>query len=439
MYDAIIIGGGPSGIAAAARIGQLGGKAALIEKEYLGGVCTNWGCIPTKAMIASAKIIYENMNSSDFGISSSAKANFDKVIRHRDDEIKKSRDINYEILKKNNVELIIGIGKITGKNTVSVDGNEFKAKSIILCTGSYATYPPFIKLNDRIITSREMTTIRKRPKNLVIMGGGVIGVEFATIFHYLGSKVSIVEMADRLIVNEDKETGECLSEQFRKAGIKLYLGTPVKEINNKFVVTDKDNIPYDIVLVATGRRPLLDAEMLDRLKIKYDKSGVITNDRMQTSLGNVYCIGDSTGKSILAHVGVRQGIVAANNIMGKKDTMNYLTPRCVYSIPEVACVGKTESEAKNPKTATVNFSDNARALLEHKTEGFVKVILEKDHLVGVQMIGNNVTEMISEASIIINNKIKIKDVLMTIHPHPTLSENFKYALQKALGELVEAP
>lgn len=439
MYDAIVIGGGPSGIAAAARIGQLKGKVALVEKEFLGGVCTNWGCIPTKAMIASARIVSESIGSDEFGVKSSVKVDFKKVVENRDDEIKRSREISLEILKSNNVELIQGTGSIIDKNTVDVDGNQYSTKNIILCTGSRTSYPPFIKLNEKVITSREMTNIRKRPKNLVIMGGGVIGVEFATIFSNLGSKVIIVEMADRLVALEDKDISEVLQQEFEKSGIKMMLGTAVKEINDRFVVTDKDNIPYDYVLVATGRRPFFDEAMLTRLKIKFDKAGVMVNDYMQSSVRNIYCIGDTTGKSILAHVGVRQGIVAANTIMRVRDIMSRVIPRCVYTIPEIACVGKTEAEAINPKVAKVYLKDNARALLEHKAIGFVKVILERERLVGVQMIGHNVTEILNEASIMIENNIDIRKVVNTIHPHPTISETFKYALQKALGELVEVP
>jgi dihydrolipoamide dehydrogenase len=439
MYDAIVIGGGPSGIAAAARIGQLKGKVALVEKEFLGGVCTNWGCIPTKAMIASAKIVFESKDSEKFGVRTTALPDFEKVIALRDNEIRKSRDVNMEILKTHGVELIQGTGSIFDKNTVEVDGKKYSAKNIILCTGSKTSYPPFVKLNDKVITSREMTTIRKKPKRLVIMGGGVIGDEFATIFRNLGSDVTIIEMADRLMALEDPEIGDVLRQEFEKNGIKVMLGTAVKEIDDRFVVAGESKIPYDYVLVATGRRPFFDEEMLNRLKIKFDRTGVVTDDRLQTSVKNIYCIGDTTGKSILAHVGVRQGIVAANNIMGRKDKMGKVIPRCVYTIPEIACCGKTQAESKDPKTATVYFKDNARSLLEHKTVGFIKVILEKKRLVGVQMIGHNVTEIINEASIIIENNIDLRKVIDTIHPHPTVSETFKYALQKAMGELVEVP
>ncbi len=439
MYDAIIIGGGPSGVAAATRVGQLGGKACIIEREFLGGVCSNWGCIPTKAMIASARLVCESVDSERFGVKLTANIDFNKVIWHRDNEIKKSRDVMKHVIEKNNVILVVGEGKLVDKNTVSVNGQEMKARNIIISTGSQSTYPPFVKLSEKVLTSKEMTEIRELPKNLVIMGGGVIGVEFATIFKNLGSNVTIVEMTQGLIENEDKEIGECLADEFRKAGIRLLLGTRAKEINENFVITDKENISYDYVLVATGRRPILDEEILNKLKIKYTKNGVEVNDYMQTNIKNIYCIGDTTGKSILAHVGVRQGIVAANNIMGKWEKMSYIIPRCVYSIPEIACVGKTEKEAKNPKTATVYFKDNARASLEGKDAGFVKVILEGDYLAGMLSIGNNVTEIINEATIMIEKKIKVKDAIRIIHPHPTISETFKYAMQKVCNELVEIP
>jgi dihydrolipoamide dehydrogenase len=439
MFDAIIIGGGPSGVAAAARIGQLGGRACLVEKEVLGGVCSNWGCIPTKAMIASARLMYESLGSERLGVKLSAKVDFNRVIMHRDFEITRSRTIMKQVLEQNNVTLIYGEGRIVDKNTVSVNGQEMRARNIILCTGSVASYPSFVKLNNKVLSSREMTQINEIPRRLVIMGGGVIGVEFATIFRYLGSDVTIVEMAGNLLSNEDPETGKALADEFEKAGIRLVLNSSVKEITDKSVVTDNKEIDYDYVLVATGRKPNLDEENLAGMSIKFDRKGITTNDRMQTSRSNIYAIGDNTGKSILAHVGIRQAVVAANNIMGVWDRMSYVVPRCVYSIPEVACVGKTEKEARNPRTATVYFSDNARASVEGTEEGFVKVILEGDYLAGMQSIGGNVTEIINEATMIIERKIKVRDATRMIHPHPTMSENLKYAMQKAIGELVEAP
>jgi dihydrolipoamide dehydrogenase len=437
IYDCVVIGGGPSGSVAAARIGQLGGKVCLIEKEFLGGVCTNWGCIPTKAMIASAKVVYENKEAEKLGIYTSTRVDFKKVVIHRDNEIAKSRSAMKELLQKFKVEVVYGEGKIIDKTTVSVNNEKLKTRNIILCTGSKATYPHFIRLSDRVLTSKELTSINVLPRNLAIMGGGVIGCEFATIFRNLGSDVTIIERFDRLVFNEDKEIGEKLAEEFTKMGIKLMLGCSVKDVNDRDIITEKGVVPYDYCLIATGRSPLLDEETLKKLWIDYDKTGVKVNDRMQTTVKNIYCIGDATGKSILAHVGVMQATVAANNIMGKGGKMNYTVPRCVYSIPEIACVGKTELECKNPKTATIQLKNNARATLEGKDTGFVKVIMEKNKIVGFQMIGHNVTEIVNEAALIVKNNISPKDIMSTIHPHPTLGETIKYAVQKAMGELCE--
>ena len=439
MYDCIIIGGGPSGVAAAARIAQLGGKVCVIEREFLGGVCSNWGCIPTKAMIASAKAVYDIRNSGHLGIFAAPRVDFRKVIRHRDEEIAKSREMLRQVLLSNNVELIIGEGKITDKNTVSAAGREYRTKNIILCTGSRTTFPSFVTLGPKVITSKALTTIKKRPKKLIIMGGGVIGVEFASLFHYLGSDVTIIEMDHHLIAHEDAEISETLASEFTKEGIKLHLGSAVKSIDDKYVLTEKKKIPYDLIMVATGRAPLLDEINLSENKIIFEKQGIMTNNRMQTSIPNIYSIGDNTGKSILAHVGIRQGVVAANNIMGRWDEIDYIVPRCVYSIPEVACVGKTTIEGKNPLTATVMLAENARASVENREQGFVKVIIENNKLVGVQMIGHNVTEIINEATLIIQKKIDIKGAVKIIHPHPTISETLKFAMQKAIGELVELP
>jgi dihydrolipoamide dehydrogenase len=439
MYDAIIIGGGPSGLAAAARIGQLGGKAALIEKSELGGVCTNWGCIPTKAMVASAKLIHELKFSENLGIIAKPKIDFDKVIKHRDKQIFDSRKISKKILTSFRVKIIKGEGKIIDKNTVEVKNTKYKTKNIIYCVGSRPSYPPFVKLSDKILTSKQLVRIRKRPKKLVVIGGGVIGVEFATIFSSLGSKVTIIEMANRLLFNEDKEIGQELKKAYKKQGIDVKLGKPFSKIDSKYVYVGKEKIPYDKVLIATGRRPILNEEMLKSISIKYDKHGIKVNSKMQTSIKNIYSIGDSTGKSILAHVGIRQGIVAANNIMKKKDSMDYTVPRCVYSIPEVAAVGKTTNECKNPKTFTYELEHNPKYALDNHHNGFIKVILEKNKLVGFQMIGYNVSELINEATLILRNNIPARKIMDTIHPHPTLGESIKFAVQMAYGELVEAP
>ena len=438
-YDAIIIGAGPSGVTCAARIAQLGGKVAIVEKSFFGGVCSNWGCIPTKAMVASAKIVHENSLSEKLGIVTTTKVNFDKVVKHRDEQINLSRKSMKLVLKSFGVDIIIGEGKIIDKDTVQVKDKKYSTKNMVICTGSKPVFPPFIKLNDNILSSKQFVKINKLPKKIVIIGGGVIGVEFASIFALLGSKVTIVEMFDRLLVNEDNEISNILETEFMKLGINLDLGQGVKSIDENFVYTKTAKYEYDKVLVATGRAPIIDEEMLKNVNVKYSKKGIDVNDKMETSIDNIYSIGDSTGKSILAHVGTRQAIVAAHNIMKQKDNMDYIVPRCVYSIPEIACVGKTQNECKNPKTALFDLKWNAKAQLSGHEVGFIKVISENNMIVGFQMIGHNVSELVGEAIVIIQKKISAKDIAKIIHPHQTVGESVKLSVLKLMDELVDIP
>jgi dihydrolipoamide dehydrogenase len=439
MYDCIIIGGGPSGISAGTRISQLGGKVVIIEKDRIGGVCTNWGCIPTKAMLASAKSIHDALLAERLGVTAKVSADFRKVIFHRDEQVKASQEHNLAILKSHGVEVIIGEGLIKDKNTVIVNNNEYGAKNIIICTGSDTKSIPGINFNSKIISSKELVTIRELPRHLVIIGGGVIGLEFASIFAHLGSKVTIIEAFDRLLYSEDAETGDAIKKALEEAGVQILLSTKVDTISQTQVITRGKKISYDKTLIAIGRYPLIDAVTCSRLGIQHDKTGIRINDRMQTSVKNIYAIGDATGKSVLAHVGQRQGIIAAEAIMGKKTQPIMAIPRCVYSIPEIACVGKTESQAKNPTTATFPLSYNAKAMLEGTTEGFIKVIMEGKRIVGFQMVGLNVTELVHEAGLIIENNISPEDVMKTIHAHPTVGESIKLAVQKAMGECVDIP
>jgi dihydrolipoamide dehydrogenase len=439
MYDAVIVGGGPSGVTCAARIAQLRGKVAIVERSFLGGVCSNWGCIPTKAMIASARFVYESARSESLGVKSKVQVDFSKVVKHRDRQIANSRKMMADVLSGFGVELIKGEGKLLDRNTVKVGNRILRAKNIVVATGSKATIPPTMQLSDKVLSSKEMVRINHLPKRLVVIGGGVIGVEFATIFSLLGSKVTIVERFDRLVFNEDEDVSILLQDEFKRQGMTVYLGASVTKIDKRFVHAGNSRIPYDTVLVATGRLPLLDEKTLTGLNVDFDKYGIKTNTKMQSSVSGIYAIGDSTGKSILAHVGTRQAVVAANNIMGRKDSISYVIPRCVYSIPEIACVGKTEKEALGSKSCIFHLKDNAKAMLENHAIGFIKVIFERDRIVGFQMIGHNVTELVGEATLIVQHKIPARKICDTIHAHPTLGESLKFAIQKAVGELVDVP
>ncbi|MBD3204702.1 dihydrolipoyl dehydrogenase [Candidatus Woesearchaeota archaeon] len=443
-YDAVIIGSGPAGYTCAIRVSQLGGKAAVIEKDLTGGICTNWGCIPTKAMITSAKIVDTIKKSSRFGIDvKDFEIDFKKITKHRDRTVKISRKGIETLLKKNDVDLIHGQGKIISDNEVKVDDKTIKAKNIVVATGSSPIIPGFIKLGEDILSSKELLQIKEIPEKLIIVGGGVIGLEFATLFSILGSEVTIVEMMERLLVNADPEISKELEKAYSRKKINIFTKHKVLSAKSNSVEIEdmtegkKLTLKADKILVAIGRRANVDKEEMENNSIKYSKTGIKVDNHMRTNKKNIYAIGDITGKSILAHVGIQQAVVAAENIMGKNTKMNYVVPACIYTIPEVAEVGANETEVDDTKVGKFPMIVNARARGEGHTTGFIKVVIKDDLLVGCQMIGHNVTELISEAAVIIKNKISCKEILKTIHPHPTYAESIKGAIEDAYKEAID--
>ncbi|NTV24247.1 MAG: dihydrolipoyl dehydrogenase [Nanoarchaeota archaeon] len=435
MFDCIVIGTGPAGYTAAVRAKQLGGEVCIIERDLTGGVCTNWGCIPTKAMITAAKAVESAKAAKELGILAKIKINFKGISKHRDRVIKASRDSLEENLSSYGINIIRGEGKVISGTQVSVGKRIIEGKNIVIATGSVPTIPGFIKLSKTVISSKELVTIKKIPESLIIIGGGVIGLEFATLFSSLGTKITIIEMFDRILFNADPEVSEELSKEYKKKGIKILTRHKVISASGNIVEVEsldtqkKRKLESELILVAIGRHALVDAPALDKAGIKYDKTGIIVNERMQTSLPSVYAVGDSTGKSMLAHAGIEQATVAAENIMGKDRKMDYTVPACIYTMPEVAMVGEIESSGA--LVGRFPFSSNARARCESSTEGFVKAVIKDGFLVGVHIIGHNATEMISEGALAVKNRMKAKDIIETIHAHPTYAEALKCAIEDA--------
>lgn len=370
--------------------------------------------------------------SKKLGVGLSTQKKFSEIIKHRDASIRWAAQFAREQLKQAGVPLLKGEAQIRDRYTVQIDDGLIKGKNIIIATGSAPNIPPMFKTGKNILTSKELTQINKLPKKLVIIGGGVIGAEFATIFHYLGSKVTVIEMTNRLLPNEDASIGEHLLAAYRKAGITINLNAAITKITPSKLVTPKHNIGYDKVLVAIGRHPILDEKLFGKLSIKKDRSGIATNLRMQTNIKNIYAIGDATGRSILAHVGIRQAQVAAHSIMKIRDRMKYhAIPRCVYSFPEIACVGRLGVGEKNVCNGIVPINAVTRAVIEAEPEGFIKATLKNGRVIGIHMIGQGVTELINQATIIIERKMRAKDILRTIHAHPTLGEGIRDAVRVA--------
>ncbi len=455
MFDVIVIGSGPGGQTASIRTAQLGGKVAVIERSFLGGVCTNWGCIPTKALLRSVECLEEIKRSQEFGIKvGEISFDLESIVKRKDTIISKLRDGIKYLFESNNIVIFKGKGILSGPNSVTVkkdDGTseEIKAKSIILATGSKNKTPPMSGIESIVDNANrnDILSPKKIPNSLLIIGGGPEGAEFACIYAALGSKVTIVEMMSTLIPTEEKELGIRLARALNKKGIRIMLGATVKNFNkdeNQVNATIKskvgeESLAIDKVLIAAGRAPNIDELGLESVGISYNSRGIFVDERMETNIRDIYAVGDLVTVS-LAHVASEQGVVAAENSMGLKSTYDpRAIPRCVYTIPEVAAVGLTLKDAKDQGYDVINgrfpFSANGRALTLGDVEGTVKIIAEKTskEILGIHIIGPRASDLIPEATLAIKLKLKLTDLSTVIHPHPTLSEVIKEAALDAEG------
>lgn len=457
-YDVVILGAGPGGYVAAIRAAQLGANVAVVEKESLGGTCLNVGCIPTKTLVKNAEIIHSIKNASIRGINvQKPEIDMSKVIKNKDIVVKKLVGGVTGILKSHNIKVFYGKGHVNKNMTIDIqDGQDkgelIKFSKLIIATGSSPLIPPIPGLDQQgIMTSTEILDIKEIPKELVIIGGGVIGCEFATIFSSFGSKVTIVEMQPRLIPNMDFDVSTTLSDSLSKSGIKILTECKVERVNKKgendysVDISGKENtsIAASKVLVSIGRESNL--EGLQDLNLEMDRN-IKVDDNLATSIENIYAIGDVTGKIQLAHVASSQGIKAAENAMGHCKKMKYnIIPSCIYTIPEIGSVGLTENEAKE-KYGDINvgkfpMTASGKALAMGETEGFAKVIADKKYgeILGVHIIGPSATEIIGEAATIMKLEGTIEELTDTIHAHPTVSETILEAAHDALGEAIHLP
>lgn len=444
MYDLIILGAGPGGYVAAIKAGQLGAKVLLIEKENLGGVCLNHGCIPTKALLKNAKMYHDLFNASNFGISVNGDISFDfqKMVSRKDDVVKQlTSGVGY-LLKKNNVEVVIGEGVVLAKDKVQVDQKVYQTKKLILATGSSPIILPIDGANEAyqkgtLLTYRELLNIKKVPKTLTIIGGGVIGVEFATIFTLLGSKVTIIEKLPFILPLIDETVREAYVKELKALGITIIVDTEVKQINNKevsYILNNKNNtLKSELILMAVGTRA--NTKDFTNLNLKMDGPNVVTNEYLQTSISDVYAIGDLNGKMMLAHTASHEALVSVSHAL-QKDVrkMDYTKiPQAIYGTPEIASVGLTEAEAKAKgrpyKTATFPLSASGKAFADHDKRGFIKLIFDTqyDELIGGHIFANTATEMISELTLALNLEVTGDELIRIIHPHPTLSESITEA------------
>lgn len=450
-YDIVVLGGGPGGYVAAIKAAQLGAKTALIEKEKVGGVCLNVGCIPTKTLLRSAKVYEDLMNSEKFGIDildkSSVTINCDSLMKRKDTIVSKLTGGVKALLKQNGVDVYNGYGEALDKNTVVVNDETLKAKNLIIATGSSSFTPNTPGLKESFekgyaITSTEALTFDKVPGELIIVGGGVIGVEFATLYNALGSKVTILEMYS-VLSTLDKDIRESMVKMLKNKDVNIVEGVNIERYDVDKVVCNINGVQKifkgDKVLISAGRTANLKG--IEKLNLKTDKKGIVTDDRLRTNVEGVYAVGDVNGKYMLAHVASAEGIAAVENIMGKDSKIDYgKVPSCIYTMPEVGVVGLSEQEARERghKVVTSIFpmTANGKAMAEGETEGFVKIVADEQYgeVLGVHIIASHATDMIAEAVTTLELEGTVYDLAKAVHPHPTLSEVVMEAAHGAIDK-----
>lgn len=453
MYDLIIIGAGPGGYVAAIKAGQLGAKVLLIEKENVGGICLNHGCIPTKALLRNAKLYHDFMHASDFGINVNGELTFDfaKMVGRKDKVVKQLTGGVSFLLKKNNVEVVTGEGVVVDAHTVNVSDKTYTTKKLILATGSSAFIPPIPGALDNyergnLVTSRELLNINKVPNTLTIIGGGVIGVEFATVFALLGTKVTIIEKLPVILPAIDSTVRTAYVQELEKLGISVITDAEVTKINAKSVVYTKAantvNVSSDLTLMAVGTRANTGA--FAALNLAMNHGNVVTNEYLETSVKDVYAIGDLNGKQNLAHTATHEALVAVKHALGHAThAMDYTKiPMAIYGLPEIAAVGLTEEEAKAHglkfKTSIFPFSASGKALADNDKRGFIKLIVSEEYgeIIGAHILGAYATEMISELVLALTLEATVDELSFMVHPHPTLSESIGEAALLANGKAI---
>ena len=453
-YDVIVLGSGPGGYVTAIRASQLGLKTAVIEKESLGGVCLNWGCIPTKALLKSAQVFEYLKHAGDYGLKvKDYDKDFDAVVnRSRNVADGMSKGVQF-LMKKNKIDVISGYGKIKPGKKVDVDGKEYSANHIIIATGARSRELPSLPQDGKkVIGYRQAMTLEKQPKKLIIVGSGAIGVEFAYFYNAMGTEVTIVEYMPRIVPVEDEDVSKQLERSFKKSGIKIMTSTEVTAVDTsgkgvKATVKTKkgeETLEADVVLSAVGIKTNIENIGLEDVGIVTDRDKILVNDFYQTNIPGYYAIGDITPGPALAHVASAEGILCVEKIAGHHiEALDYGNiPGCTYCSPEVASVGLTEAQAKEQgldiKVGKFPFSASGKASAGGNTEGFVKVIFDAKYgeWLGCHMIGAGVTDMIAEA--VLGRKLETTghEVLKSVHPHPTMSEAVMEAVADAYDEVI---
>jgi len=453
-YDIIVVGSGPGGYVTAIRSSQLGFKTAIVEKESLGGVCLNWGCIPTKALLKSAQVFEYLNHAEDYGLNAeNVSKDFNKIIdRSRNVAKGMSKGVNF-LMKKNKIDVLTGYGKIKKDKIVSVDGNDYKASHVIIATGSRSrTIDSIPQDGNQIIGYREAMTLKKQPKSITIVGSGAIGIEFAYFYNSIGTNVNIVEYMPNIVPLEDEDVSKELAKSFKKKGINILTSSEVisvKKTKNKVIATikkndEETNLESEILLSAVGIKSNIENIGLEDVGIAVDNDKIIVDKYYNTNIHGYYAIGYVVSGPALAHVASAEGILCVEKIAGHNvSPINYGNiPGCTYCSPEISSVGLTEKQAIEKgykiKVGKFPFSASGKASASGTKEGFVKVIFDEKYgeWLGCHMIGAGVTDMIAEA--VLGRKLETTgtEVLKAIHPHPTMSEAVMEAVAAAYDEVI---
>ncbi|EPY2286708.1 MAG: dihydrolipoyl dehydrogenase [Clostridium botulinum] len=446
----VVIGGGPGGYVAAIRGSQLGAEVTLIEKEKLGGTCLNVGCIPTKVLLHSSELLNEVKEAKALGIevNEEVKVNWPQLQNRKNTVVNTLVSGISSLLEHNKVKVINGIAAFEGKSSIKVTKDQGESENIqfdnvIISSGSVPFIPPIEGRElEGVIDSTGALSLDSIPKSMVIIGGGVIGIEFANIFNSLGCKVTVIEMLPFILPPVDREISEILKEKLKKDGIDIYNNCKVTKIENNNenlkVSFEEDNSKLNIeaqkVLIAVGRRANISNLNLESTGVSIEKGYISVNDNMETNIKGIYAIGDCTGKNMLAHVASDQGVIAVENIMGENKKMDYKTvPACVYTKPELACVGLTEEQAKEKgidyKVGKFPLIANGKSLIMNDTEGLIKIIADKkyEEVLGVHILGPRATDLITEAALALRLEATLEEIITTVHAHPTIGEAMKEA------------
>ncbi len=448
-YEVIVIGGGPGGYVAAIKAAQLGKKVCIIEGEHFGGTCLNVGCIPTKALIKGANVYEAVQAAGQYGI-----CGIDPnalTIDMKKLQVQKRRVVNQlvngvkSLLRANGVTSMTGFASFVDVHTVSVGGKMLSADDIIIATGSKNVIPGFIAQEgvNHIVSSTELLDIETLPDSIVIIGGGVIGIEFAYLLNTLGVKVTVVELAGHILPLVDQEIADLSEKKLAKDGVTFHLNARVRMVRNDHVIFEKDGkeqeVSAEMILIAVGRAPNTDGLNAEGVGLEFDGKAIKADASQRTNIPHVYAIGDVNGKAMLAHTSFSEGEIAARCICGDVCAMDYrYIPSCIYVEPEIASVGLTEEQARQQygdkiKVGKFRMAANGKSLIEGDNGGMCKVILDSEYgeILGVHLFGKHVTEMIAEMAVAMNLEATVEEIIATVHPHPSVSEALREAFMAA--------